>query len=43
MPASHDHDGEAIDASDVGEPEVSPELERELYQAQLDLLKEAGF
>lgn len=43
MPESHEHDGEDFDASDSGDVEVTPELEAELRQAQLEKLKEAGF
>lgn len=43
MPASHDHDGEDYDAADDGTPEVTPELEDQLRQQQLDYLHARGF
>lgn len=43
MPASHDHDDEAFDATDNGDVEVTAEEEEALRQAQLDELQKAGF
>lgn len=43
MPASHEHDDEDYDAADDGDVEVTPELEAELRQQQLDYLHARGF
>lgn len=43
MPASHDHDDEAFDATDDDTVDVSLEEEAALTQEQLDRLDECGF
>lgn len=43
MPASHDHDDEAFDATDEGDVDVTVEQEDQLAHEQLSYLAEHGF